>query len=522
VTGTLSVHIADSTLRQQAGELAAALARDRVASRLTAADQTLWGESIAPSAARSLAWAAPFDRGRLVLADAARLGEQVWQDGLDRVVVLGMGGSALAAEVVAADRAAPVTVLDTIDPGRVCAVLAGDLSRTLVVVSSKSGITQETDALRRVFEDAFVIRGLPLRRHWAAITDDGSALARHATEAGYRHVFSCVPEVGGRYSALTAFGLVPAALAARDTTEALHDGHATAAILAADEPDNPALLLAAALGVSHTRGRHTVAFASESGVLNGFGNWVEQLVAESTGKEGIGLLPVVAEDTGAPGLGDPDVLAVVHGASDTAADIRIEGPLGGLFLLWQYATALVGRILRIDPFDQPDVESTKAATRRLLDAGTTHSPSSVRRLDTTSPSSAAALEQLRKDAAGEGGYLAIQAYLDPVVDGDVARLRGALVTPGLPVTFGWAPRFLHSTGQFHKGGRQNGAFLQLTADPITDVPVPGRSYTLGALQRAQALADGGLLAALGRPVLRLHLAERASGCTDLIRLVGLD
>ena len=498
-----------------------ALAQDGVPARLAAQDHTLWGADAEAEAAVRLGWLDLPRTSRDLLPRLAALRAELVAEGLDRVVLCGMGGSSLAPEVICATYGVPLVTLDTTDPGQVRAALARDLDRTVFVVSSKSGSTVETDSHLRLAVEAV---------GWGrvvVVTDPGSALAEAAEANAARAVFLADPDVGGRYSALSAFGLVPSALAGVDVAVLLDDAAAALADLGRDA-GNPGLDLGAALGGCGAAGRDKVVLVDAGSGFVGFGDWVEQLVAESTGKEGRGLLPVVVESAASPGTkftATGDVHVVRFGAPGPNST-AVSGPLGAAFLVWEYATAVAGRVLRINPFDQPDVESAKKSARALLDAddapvgdpvlvagpvevhgdpallaGATDLADVVRRL-------LAAVPPL--------GYLAVHAYLDRFADALAADLRPALAasTPR-PVTFGWGPRFLHSTGQYHKGGPPNGVFLQLTGTVAADLDVSGRPFSLGRLQLAQALGDGRVLADRGRPVVRLHLTDRAAGLAAL-------
>jgi glucose-6-phosphate isomerase len=528
-----TVDIVSPRLAAEAQPLVDALVADRVATRLSAADPTLWGSAAEAEAAVRLAWTTLHKTSRPLFAEIEALRAELAAEGVDRVVLAGMGGSSLASEVICATANAYLVVLDTTDPGQVADALAGDLVRTVLVVSSKSGSSVETDTHRRIFERAFADAGVDPASRIVVVTDPGSPLETTAREAGYRRVFTADPHVGGRYSALTAFGLVPAGLAGADVAAVLDEAASVAGELAADEPGNPGLRLGAALAAAHAGGAEKVVFADTGSGVTGFPDWVEQLVAESTGKEGVGLLPVVVEGADAPGFADAgeDATPVAIGPADGAAAVGTAGPLGALFLLWEYATAVAGRLLGVNPFDQPDVEAAKQAARSLLDqpasGGGGERPTLV-----DGPvevyaggwlgEAGSVTDTLRALVAAvpERGYLAVQAYLDRLEDASTALLRPELARrTGLSITYGWGPRFLHSTGQYHKGGHPNGAFLQLTGKAEEDVEVPGRPYTLAGLQLAQALGDGRVLAERGRPVLRLHLTDRLAGLSHVMKAV---
>jgi glucose-6-phosphate isomerase len=354
---------------------------------------------------------------------------------------------------------------------------------------------------------------------------------------GARAVFLADPTVGGRYSALSAFGLVPSALTGADIGQLLTDAEELAEKLA--EADNPGLELGVALGAGFRTGRDKVGLAeADSGTpIRGFGDWAEQLIAESTGKEGRGILPVVLESVDAPGAHLPDVLLAVVGAEapPEGPSIGVTGPLGAQFLGWEYATAIAGRILGINPFDQPNVTESKENTQAILAGGLPEeSPAAtvgaveirasgglLDGVDLSSDAALLAAVEALLAAIPPRGYLAVMAYLDREKDASAADLRPALAHMAeRAVTFGWGPRFLHSTGQYHKGGPPVGTFLQITGAAEIDLPVPDRPYTFGMLQAAQAAGDRKALADRGRPLLHLHLTDRAEGLGELLRVVG--
>jgi glucose-6-phosphate isomerase len=522
------------------------LVADRAASRTAGQDASLWGQAAAPEAATRLGWVDLPRSSVELLPRLAELSEAARARGLNRVVLCGMGGSSLAPEVITANAGVELTVLDSTDPQQVRAALGHRLDRSIVVVSSKSGGTVETDSQLRAFEHAFAETGLAgedLAARFVVVTDPNSPLETSARKKGYAVVLAD-PHVGGRYSALTAFGLVPSALAGVDVGALLEDARSVGAVCAADTADNPALTLAATLGAAHEAGRDKVVIATAGPGVLGFGDWAEQLIAESTGKQGRGLLPVVVESPQAPGYadaGDDATPVLVSGASagDPAGvhGVAVTGPLGAQFLVWEFATALVGRVLEINPFDQPNVEEAKKAARSQLEG--------ANGARSAEPGGAApafvdgavavhatpdllggartladALDRLFA-AVPDRGYLAVTAYLDRGGDAQAAALRPALARrTGRQVTFGWGPRFLHSTGQYHKGGHPNGHFLQITADAGEDLPVPGQPFSFGSLIAAQAAGDLAVLRGKGYPVLRLHLrGQRDEGLHQLLRAV---
>ncbi|MGU3408648.1 glucose-6-phosphate isomerase [Microbacterium sp. M1A1_1b] len=511
------------------------LVTDLVASGITAQDPDLWGPSAETEAASRLGWVEAVAVSRPLVPRIVELREQLLAEGIDHVVLAGMGGSSLAPEVIARTAGVPLTVLDSTDPAQVTAAVTDRLERTVLVVSSKSGSTLETDSQRRAYEQAFTDAGIDSTGRIVVVTDPGSPLEAAATDSGYR-VFTADPTVGGRYSALTAFGLVPAGLAGADIAELLDEADAISALLAVDIDENPGLVLGAVLAGTDPL-RSTIGIVADGTHIIGFADWAEQLIAESTGKSGRGLLPVVL-DVDAPevtmGLPDVQIVRLVGSRDEerhvAQGEVEITGTLGGQFLVWEYAVAVAGRLLGIDPFDQPDVEAAKVAARALLDNDTDTDTDGA--VDSGQPSSAATAADFRDGAIavravgldagssvdqavssllaalGDDGYVAIQAYVDRNVNRELAVLRDVVAEHvRRPVTFGWGPRFLHSTGQYHKGGPATGVFLQILADDAGDLPIPGRPFTFGQLIRAQAAGDASVLAQHGRPVLTLSSGD---------------
>jgi glucose-6-phosphate isomerase len=525
----VTVSIIDDKLRGEAAPVVERLVTDKVASKLSAQDATLWGPGAGSEAAVRLSWTTLHKTSRPLIGEIEALRAELHAEGIDRIVLAGMGGSSLAPEVITGTDNVPLTVLDTTDPDQVADALSGDLDRTLVVVSSKSGGTVETDSHRRIFVKAFAEQGIDAARRIVVVTDPGSPLAELAEKEGYRKVFLADPHVGGRYSALTAFGLVPSGLAGADVARLLDQAALVADSLAADDGSNAALTLAAALGAAHENGAEKVVLAETGSGIKGFGDWAEQLIAESTGKQGTGLLPVVVEGPDAPGFADAksDATPVAIGPASGEAKISVTGPLGGQFLLWETAIAVAGRLLGINPFDQPDVEAAKKAARSLLDtpagSGSDEKPAftdgPVEVYGGEGSTLAGALRGFLAAASDPAGqYIAVQAYLDRLDDASATVLRAEIAKlTGVQTTFGWGPRFLHSTGQYHKGGHPNGHFLQITGAHPEDLEVPDRPYSLGTLQLAQAKGDGQVLAEHGRPVLRLHFTDRAAGLAHFVK-----
>ena len=520
---TVSVHVSQAA-KAAVDELVPGLVAGLVASRVTAGDASLWGPDAEPEASIRLGWVEAVSVSRPLVAEIVALRDDLAARGVNRVVLAGMGGSSLAPEVLANTAGASLTVLDSTSPAQVLAALDGDLARTVLVVSSKSGSTVETDSQRRAFEAAFDDLGLEPAEHIVVVTDPGSPLDASAREAGYR-VFNADPNVGGRYSALTAFGLVPAGLAGVDIAELLDEAEASLLQFAVDSAENPALRLAAAItGIAPRRDK--LGLVSDGTHIEGLPDWIEQLIAESTGKNGTGILPVVLLPVSPELETRPSDLQIVRLVDDAdefhlrerhPGEVLVSGTLGAQFLLWEYATAIAGHLLGINPFDQPDVESAKQAARGLLDAQPTATePAFVQdgvEVRVSDPSLAASgtiegvLDALWSQLADDG-YVSIHAYVNRL---DLEQLQGlremVAADSGRPTTFGWGPRFLHSTGQYHKGGPAQGVFLQILERSEVDLEIPGRPFTFGRLIEAQAAGDAQVLAAHGRPVVTLTITD---------------
>jgi glucose-6-phosphate isomerase len=531
------------------------LVADRFASKLFAKDATLWGPEAESESAVRLSWVSLWRSSRPLVGEVAALRDHLAEQGVDHVVLCGMGGSSLAPEVICATAGVELTVLDSSNPDYVRTALCDRLDRAVVVVSSKSGSTVETDSQRRAYEGAFTRAGIDPTQRIVIVTDPASPLDKDAREAGYR-VINADPFVGGRYSALTAFGLVPSGLAGVDIEQLLDEAESVADLLADDDEANPALRLGAVLAGTDPL-RDKLVLVDDGSGITGFADWAEQLIAESTGKNGTGVLPVVVQDDEDPEVRSPaadftvarlvaDVAGDESGDDDDAdravptptdpsrSEVQVSGSLGAQLLLWEVATAVAGRILGINPFDQPDVESAKKAARGLLEAtdalpdpaAFTDGAIEVRALggdwlgrETTV---AGALDSLFSQLDRRHGYVAVMAYLDRLADASLAGARRAIANATRrPTTFGWGPRFLHSTGQYHKGGPATGVYLQITTAPHEDLTIPGREFTFGDFITAQAGGDAQVLADHTRPVLRLHLTDHDAGLAQLTRALGL-
>jgi glucose-6-phosphate isomerase len=517
VTVTVTVH-GDGLVSDQQRALEA-LRADDVPARLLAHDATLWGPDAESESAIRLGWLDAVAVSRQLLPRLLQLREDLQAEGLTKVILCGMGGSSLAPEVICRSAGVPLTVLDSTHPDQVRSAVTGDLQHSVVVVSSKSGGTLETDSQRRALVEALARQGIDAKTRVIVVTDPGSPFEKLSHDEGYRATFLADANVGGRYSALTAFGLVPSALAGADV-EALLD---QAAAFLTDPTTG--LELGAALGADR---RDKIVLNAVGSPLEGFGDWAEQLIAESTGKLGKGLLPVVVEGDAPELTSDATDLHVVRiGPETPATGTSVTGSLGEQFVAWEYAVAVSGRLLGINPFDQPDVESAKKAARGLLDA----QPEPARPVFVegavevyatpgwfNGPRDLASAVEALLVTVPPRGYLSVMAYLDRLRDASLASVRGPLARKvHRPVTFGWGPRFLHSTGQFHKGGPAIGSFLQVTGLVTEDLQIPDRPFSFGTLITAQAAGDAKVLADHGRPVLRLHLTS--AGGLDQIQKV---
>jgi len=551
---------------------------ERFGARLAARDPTLWGPDPARQrvAANRLGWLDSPARMRAetpALAGFAR--EVAAAEGDPHVVLLGMGGSSLAPEVLSLvfgprDGGLPLTVLDDTGPAAVRAVAtARDPGRTLFIVSSKSGGTVEVASFEKYFHEwVRAARGADgatgAGRAFVAITDPGSPLEDLAARRGYRRVFLNAPDIGGRYSALSYFGLVPGALLGLDLDALLASAAREAATLDGAAREQPGLLLGAALGELALAGRDKLTLLLDPAFAP-FGSWIEQLVAESTGKDGRGIVPVVDEPLAGPERygadrvfvtmtlaahsreGEP-ALAALERAGHPVLRWSLESPLelGGEFLRWEIATATAGAVLGVDPFDEPNVTEAKQATREALDAWLAEGrfptrEAVARRGDRAAYAPAAAAADLGRRAgdpadvgawarallslARPGDYVALLAYLQrtPGRHQRLEQLRVASrAMTGCATTLGYGPRYLHSTGQLHKGGADTGLFLLLTADDEGDeIPIPGERYGFGALRFAQAAGDHLVLERRGRRVVRLHLGANVEESLDaLIETLG--
>ncbi|MBI2171037.1 MAG: glucose-6-phosphate isomerase [Chloroflexi bacterium] len=507
----------------------ARLQRQDAVRRLWLHDHTLWKQEPTEIVDR-LGWLRVTEGMRREVAGLRDFARDVRREGFRHAVVLGMGGSVLGAEALRqafgnTQGSPAIAILDSTVPAWVAAVTqAVDPARTLFLVSSKSGTTVELLSFyrhfRRLTEDA--VGPGKAGGHFVAITDPSTPLERLAQEQGFRRVFLNPQDIGGRYSVLSLFGLLPAALMGADLEALLARADAMRGACGpqTQATDNPGAWLGAAMAALALRGRNKLTLVVSPAIAS-FGLWAEQLIAESTGKEGKGIVPVAGEPLASPAAygddrffvrlrleGDDNVSAdrmmdslTAAGQPVAAIGLRDRYDLGAEFFRWEFATALAGHLLGVHPFDQPDVQGAKEATDRLL---------ARRRNFGSLPGvgSATNLQELLGQAR-PGDYLAIMAYLHqaPELDQALSELRLRVMTKyRIATTLGYGPRLLHSTGQLHKGGPNQGLFLQITQSHAQDIPLSGEEYTFGTLADAQALGDLHALQAGGRRVARMHLA----------------
>jgi glucose-6-phosphate isomerase len=511
----MTIKVSGSALSKVDRSSAAYAHLREVHQRIARKDATTWGAAAAAEAAIRLNWVDLPETSPLLRDDVNAVVAKFAN--AKRVVLCGMGGSSLAPEVLAKTFNREIVVVDSTDPNYIAHALNGDLATTVFVVSSKSGSTIETSSQRAFFEAQLEAAGLLPTHHIIFVTDPGSPLDIEVRSHGFS-VINADPNVGGRFSALSAFGVVPAALAGIDIWKVIDDAAvAKGHFLAFDE-----VILDVAYLFSQVAGQY-IAFTDNGSDVPGLSDWIEQLIAESTGKDGKGRLPVVTDSVSDGAVGGSFTVAF----SDAGADLNVVAPLGAHFIFWEWVTALVGAALEIDPFNQPNVTEAKEQTLALLKEWTVGDTTSIPSLTPASVAGSVEIfgegqsisEALQSAIAAtkSGGYIAIHGYLDRKEDAALEELRVLLSrASGRPVTFGWGPRFLHSTGQFHKAGQPNGTFIQITGETSIDFEIPGRTFTFGTLLAAQALGDGRALAKRQYPLLRLHLKERNVGIAEIL------
>ncbi len=514
-------------------------AKHSLIERLWKKDPTLWKKDAeaAKDIRARLGWLGAADVMAESIEDLKAFAQVVKGEGFRHVLLLGMGGSSLAPEVFQsvfgnAEGAPALLVLDSTDPERILDIEARlDLGKTLFIVSSKSGGTIELVSLYKYFfEKVKAVRGDAAGEQFIAITDPGSPLEELANNQKFKRVFLAQPDVGGRFSALTYFGLVPAALIGIDVSKILEGAQKMMASCRSAAFDNSALVLGVGMAVLAEEGRDKLTLVTSKG-LESFGDWAEQLVAESTGKEELGVIPVVGESLGKPGVYGEDRffvailfesqdnselearLGVLESAGHPVLRFKIEGPfeLGGEFFRWEMATAVACSLLKINAFDQPDVQAAKDRTGAIL-----KEVESGREL--SSKKSKLSAELFWKEIK-PGDYVGILAFLP-----DREDLRKTLETLQLKirsrtknaVTLGIGPRYLHSTGQLHKGGPDSGAFLLITAAQSRDLAIPGNQFSFAQLELSQAMGDFEALEERGRRILHLRLPDLSEKSLEVL------
>jgi transaldolase/glucose-6-phosphate isomerase len=550
-------------------EMEAWRAHGRIRS-LWAGDTSLW------SGGDEDKWLGWLDIVERELADVGRLdafAKDLRGRGFTDVVLLGMGGSSLGPEVLA-ETFGPQAgwprfhMLDSTDPAQIRTIeKAVNLEKALFIVSSKSGSTLEPNIFMDYFLDRVgAVRGKDKAgKHFVAVTDPGSSLERHAKQLGFAHIFHGVPAIGGRYSVLSKFGLVPAAAMGLDVKRMLETTLPMLHSCGADVPpqENPGTRLGIAMGVAAARfGRDKVTIVASPGIAD-LGAWLEQLLAESTGKQGRGLIPLAGEPLAAPerygndrffayleldGKHDPvqrQAIAALERAGHPVAHITVKDAwhIGQEFFRWEMATAVAGAIIGIDPFNQPDVEASKDKTRALTDdyekshrlpkqeplfqengLALYADPRNAAELGRHNTLAGYLKSHFGRVHAGEksGDYVALLAYIERneahTQALTEARTRVRDKTQAA-TCLGFGPRFQHSTGQAYKGGPNSGVFMQITCDDVADIDVPGHSYSFGVVKAAQASGDLEVLVERGRRALRVHLKDVDSGLADLTRAI---
>lgn len=492
-----------------------------ILTRLAAKDSSLWGGEAESEAAIRLNWIDLPVESRSLLPELDALAAWAKSSDLNHVVLAGMGGSSLAPEVIAKTYSKELTVLDTTDPDQIAAAIPADLTHAVIAVGSKSGSTIETASHKALFTDLLVKAGLNPVDHLVIVTDPGSPLDQSARADGLR-VINADPHVGGRYSALSAFGLVPAALIGVDVSVLLDDAAAAASTFTAN--DCPPALLAAAIFDAQEQ---NVGFFDTASSVPGLSDWIEQLIAESTGKNQTGRLPVVIEDSHSPLAGAGLRIGFAEGSG---AEIVVEASLGEQFILWEWVTALLGYLLAVNPFDQPNVTEAKERTGALLATWSNgrvpalHASCEDDEIAIFSESSATTargqIEEFLAKCKEGAHYCAIMAYLARGINDEISTSRALVASiTQKATTFGWGPRFLHSTGQFHKGGQHNGAFIQITGENQIDLAIPGKDFSFHTLLMAQALGDGEALSSRNFPLLRIHLKNRNRGVVRVLEIL---
>ena len=540
------------SLQKQVDETLARLDADKTTESLWAGDSSLWADRPETRSAigQRLGWLQVVET---MMGEVRRLqdfAEEIRSAGFTRAVLLGMGGSSLAAEVFdtccgSTEGYLDLKVLDTTVPRSILDLERTlDLSRTLFIVSSKSGGTIEVLSLYKYFrakmEEAVQDEA---GKHFIAITDPGTSLGKMASQQGFRRVFLNPPDIGGRFSALSYFGLVPAALIGADVDRLLMRAAQAVEASGPEVPslESPGAWLGVIMGEVSLAGKDKLTLII-SPTLDSFGGWLEQLVAESTGKEGKGVIPVAGEPLGSPEVyGNDRLFVYLRLDGDTTYDEHVSAleksgqpvvthrihsayDLGREMFRWEFATSVAGAILKINPFDEPNVQESKDITRKLLETYKKEKRvSEGDRLAVKEPGLTEALKAFTASVK-PGDYLAINAFVSPTIE-NIEVLQAA--RKGLrdkfraATTLGFGPRYLHSTGQIHKGGPETGLYILITSEDEEDAPIPGEPYSFGVLKSAQSLGDFQALKNKGRRIVRVHLGKESelAGFLDAVRAI---
>ena len=477
-----------------------------IAPRVAKKDINIWGNK--SEAANRLNWVDLPTKSRDLLPELDALSAWARSNGLTQIILCGMGGSSLAPEVIAASYKKQLTTLDSTDPIQILDSLPSEIRKAVVVIGSKSGTTIETLSQFEFYQRRFKEADLNPIQHIVIITDPGTPLDISARKLGYK-VVNADPNVGGRFSALSAFGLVPAALIGVDISLLLDDAEKLSSSISVKE--SPAIAIAACL---YSLTDQIINFCDKGSVTPGLSNWIEQLIAESTGKDLTGRLPVVIEDMANA------ISGITIGFNPGEYDLVIEATLGEQFILWEWVTALLCYLLKVDPFNQPNVTEAKDRTSAILLS------LKSKGFDTPTPTyedsdyliySNQQIKNIPDFLKSNVTYFAVLAYLARGIDDEIYKIRKLIAAKSkTATTFGWGPRYLHSTGQFHKGGQQNGAFIVITGDSGSDIEIPNKDYTFSQLIMAQALADIESISERNLPVIRVHLKNRKKAIARLI------
>lgn len=469
-------------------------------------DSSLW--PLEQETVNRLGWIDLPTKSRALLPELDALSAWTRSNGLTEIVLCGMGGSSLAPEVIASTYKKSLTILDSTDPVQVSTSVPSDLNKAVIVVSSKSGTTIETLSQYEFYVSKFKQANLNPTEHIVIVTDPGTPLDVIARNEGYK-VVNADPNVGGRFSALSAFGLVPAALIGVDISLLLDDAEKLSPSLSL--MDSPAIKIAASL---FSLSDQVINFCDKNSTTPGLSYWIEQLIAESTGKNSNGRLPLVIEES------TESFSGITVGFTPGSYDLTIEATLGEQFLLWEWVTALLCFLLKVNPFNQPNVAEAKDRTSTILFSLLNNG------IDTPTPTyedsdylifSSQKISNLSEFLKSKVSYFAILAYLDRGSDSELLKIRELVAAKSkTATTFGWGPRYLHSTGQIHKGGQQNGAFIVITSESELDVKIPNKAYTFSQLIMAQALGDIESISERNLPLIRIHLKNRKKGITKLI------